>query len=111
MPDTDGMSDAEGLGVGESSQGMDADAVGPNLYVRGWIRGDRFQPLGMKQTKKLQDFFVDSKVNKRERGTLPILVAPKGIAAVVGYRVAEWASVTPSTKRVLYILGRKSPVA
>ena len=31
MPDTDGMSDAEGLGVGESSQGMDADAVGSSI--------------------------------------------------------------------------------
>lgn len=88
---------------------MDADVVGDHLYLRGWIKGDRFQPLGMKQSKKLQDFFVDSKVNKRERSALPVLVAPKGIAAVIGYRVADWASVTPSTKRVLQVLGRKGP--
>jgi len=38
---------------------FDADALGEGLFVRTWENGDRFQPLGMSETKKLQDFFVD----------------------------------------------------
>ena len=44
------------------------------LYVRSWKHGDRFQPSGMKGTKKLQDFFVDEKVPKYERQQIPIIV-------------------------------------
>jgi tRNA(Ile)-lysidine synthase len=43
------------------------------LRVRSWKPGDRFQPAGMKGTKKLQDFFTDAKIPKHEREQIPIL--------------------------------------
>ena len=52
--------------------------------------GDRFFPQGMKgKSKKLQDFFTDRKVARRERGKIPLLVAPEGILWVVGMRQDE----------------------
>jgi tRNA(Ile)-lysidine synthase len=36
--------------------------------------------------KKLQDFFADLKIPRRERSRVPLLVAPEGILWVVGYR-------------------------
>ncbi|MBC7287516.1 MAG: tRNA lysidine(34) synthetase TilS [Armatimonadetes bacterium] len=61
------------------------------LIVRGWRPGDRFRPAGMGgRSKKLQDFFVDEKIPKRERSAIPLVVHPReGIIWVVGKRTAE----------------------
>jgi tRNA(Ile)-lysidine synthase len=59
------------------------------LSLRGWRPGDRFRPLGMSGEKKLQDFFVDAKVPRQERGRIPLLLAGDRIAWVVGHRIAE----------------------
>jgi len=59
------------------------------LSLRAWRPGDRFRPLGLPGAKKLQDFFVDTKVPREERSRIPLLVVGKGIAWVVGHRIAE----------------------
>lgn len=64
------------------------------VSVRGWRPGDRFRPLGLAGTKKLQDFFVDAKIPRKARARVPLLVAADRIAWVVGYRIADefrWA--------------------
>ena len=88
--------------VGEAGERFDADALGDGLFVRTWQDGDRFQPLGMTGEKKLQDFFVDEKVPRRQRSRVPLLCAADGrIAWVVGYRIAEPFKVTKRTRQVL----------
>ncbi|MCY4623767.1 MAG: tRNA lysidine(34) synthetase TilS [Chloroflexi bacterium] len=83
---------------------LDADALGGELCVRGRRQGDRFQPLGMAQgSRKLQDYFVDAHVPRRERDAVPLLVSPRGVAWVTGHAVAHWARVTPETRRVLRV--------
>ena len=83
---------------------FDADALGDQLTFRTWQPGDRFQPLGMKGEKKLQDFFVDEKVPRERRGSVLLLCATDGrIAWVIGYRIAEPFKVTGATRRVLQI--------
>lgn len=72
---------------------LDAEAVGDVLRVRARLPGDRFQPLGMQEEKKLQDFFVDEKVPRSWRDGIPLVVSGRGMAWVVGYRVAEWARI------------------
>jgi tRNA(Ile)-lysidine synthase len=59
------------------------------LSLRAWRPGDRFRPLGLPGAKKLQDFFVDAKVRREERGRIPLLVRGEEIAWVVGHRIAE----------------------
>lgn len=63
----------------------------------GWIRsrrpGDRFQPLGMAGFKKLQDFFTDARIPRHRRDGIPLLVTERGIAWVIGQRIAEWAKI------------------
>jgi tRNA(Ile)-lysidine synthase len=59
------------------------------LSLRAWRPGDRFRPLGMPGQKKLQDFFVDAKVPRQERGRVPLLLTGGRIAWVVGHRIAE----------------------
>ena len=81
---------------------LDARAVGSRLRVRARLPGDRFQPMGMKVDKKLQDFFVDQKVPRAWRDRVPLVVTERGIAWVVGYRVAEWARLTYNSRRVCW---------
>jgi tRNA(Ile)-lysidine synthase len=59
------------------------------LSLRAWRPGDRFRPVGMQGRKKLQDFFVDAKVPRGERGRVPLLTAGDRIASVLGHRIAE----------------------
>lgn len=59
------------------------------LNLRAWRAGDRFRPLGMQGQKKLQDFFVDAKVPRGQRGRIPLLTAGDRIASVLGHRIAE----------------------
>lgn len=83
---------------------LDADSLGGEMCLRARRPGDRFQPLGMARgSRKLQDCLVDAHVPRRERDAVPLLVSPRGIAWVVGHRIAHWARVTPETKRVLRV--------
>lgn len=76
------------------------------LGVRRWLPGDRMQPLGMAQEKKLQDMFVNAKIPRRRRNRIPVVVVlpPDGtqrIVWVAGVRMADWAKVTEETNQVL----------
>ena len=53
----------------------------------------------MRGTKSLQDLFVDCRVPRERRDRVPLLISPKGIAWVVGVRIAEWARVKPGELR------------
>ena len=83
---------------------LDREALGDSVSIRGRQPGDRFHPSGMKGSKKLQDFFADSKVPRSERDGVPLLECERGIAWVVGYRVADWAMAKEgaSTVRVSF---------
>ena len=70
---------------------LDAAMLGASVWLRTRVLGERFQPLGMSHTKKLQDFMVDEKIPRGWRERVPLLVTPRGVAWVIGCRVAEWA--------------------
>jgi len=80
---------------------LDLDGVGEEIFVRRRRAGDRFQPLGMEQPKKLQDFMVDAKIPREWRDCVPLVCSPEQILWVVGWRIDDRAKVTNSTKQVL----------
>ncbi len=82
---------------------VDAGRCGRSLWLRQRRPGDRFQPLGMAGQKKVQDFFVDAKVPRAERDTVPLLISPRGIVWIVGYRLDERFRVRPETGQVLHL--------
>ncbi len=86
-------------GPGTTVAYLNPDALPGPLTVRTRQPGDKFQPLGMTRAKKLQDFFVDEKIPRYWRERVPLLVSDRGIAWVVGHRIAEWAKLelNPST--------------
>lgn len=82
---------------------FDFDKVGSNLVVRSRRPGDRFQPLGMSQPKKLNEFMIDEKIPRPWRERVPVVSGAESIIWLVGYRIDEQAKVTSATERVLFI--------
>ncbi|MFC1905282.1 tRNA lysidine(34) synthetase TilS [Chloroflexota bacterium] len=82
---------------------FDLDKAGTQLLVRRRQRGDRFQPLGMRQFKKLQDFMIDAHIPRSWRDRVPVLCSPQHVLWVVGWRIDERVKVTKSTQKTLKV--------
>ncbi len=82
---------------------FDMDKIKGALRVRNRIEGDIFHPSGMKGSKKLKEFFIDEKIPRRERNSIPLIVSGNTILWIVGKRVAEDGKVDDNTKRILKI--------
>jgi tRNA(Ile)-lysidine synthase len=73
------------------------------LKLRNFRPGDRFQPLGVKGTQRLKEFFIDHKIPRFERPRIPLLLSGEMIAWVIGHRIDERFKVREKTQRVLKI--------
>ena len=94
-----------GVEQGRSDQAvLEAGRLTGPLVVRNRRPGDRFTPLGLGGRKKLQDLFVDAKVPRNERDTVPVIVDSAGeIMWVAGHAVAEDFRVTDRTRAVVIL--------
>jgi tRNA(Ile)-lysidine synthase len=88
-------------GVGALAAGFDLQKTGSELFVRRRRPGDRFQPLGMDTSKKLQDFMVDARIPRSWRDRIPIVCSPQQIVWVVGWRIDDRVKVTEASKEIL----------
>jgi tRNA(Ile)-lysidine synthase len=82
---------------------FDSEKIIFPLTVRRWQSGDTFYPLGMKQKKKLSDYFIDSKLSLFEKENCLILESDSKIAWIIGKRIDDRFKVTKSTKNILNI--------
>ena len=105
----------DAMGIREASQQtdefivyFDLDKAGQKLTVRRRQPGDRFQPLGMSQPKKLNEFMIDARIPQAWRRRIPIVCSPEQILWVVGQRIDERVKVTDDTKKVLCLKFKRS---
>jgi tRNA(Ile)-lysidine synthase len=82
---------------------LDCQSLRFPLKMRNFRPGDRFQPLGVKGTQKLKEFFIDHKIPNFERQRIPLLLSGEMIAWVVGYRIDERVKISEKTQRVLKV--------
>ena len=80
---------------------IDATVLGKKLVIRSWNEGDWFIPLGMKEKKKLSDFFVDQKIPLFEKHLIPLLISDDDIVWVCGQRLDDRFKITPTTTKYL----------
>jgi len=82
---------------------IDYEKIKLPLFLRTRRPGDRFQPLGMKGSKKLKDFLIDLKIPLEQRDKVPLLTSGEEIVWVVGYRLDERYKIDDYTKNKLVI--------
>jgi tRNA(Ile)-lysidine synthase len=73
------------------------------LQVRARKEGDYFYPAGFGRRKKLQDFFVDEKVPREKRDSVPLVVSGKDIIWIAGYRMDERYMAKEGTNKFLVL--------
>lgn len=88
---------------GKSKVIIDSEKIKLPLVVRSRKSGDLFYPFGFGKRKKLQDFFVDEKIPRDERDSIPIVVSGDNIVWIAGYRADERFKVTAETKKILLL--------
>ena len=85
---------------------LDFEKTGPAIHARFFRPGDRFVPLGMTGRKKLKSFFIDEKIPRKQRESIPILTTRTGdIIWIYGKRISEKFRVTEKTIKILVIEG------
>jgi tRNA(Ile)-lysidine synthase len=84
-------------------QFFDYDNLGSELRVRNRRNGDRFKPYRSRGTKKLKEYFIDNKIPRGIRNTIPLIAKGNEIVWVIGYRISDKFKVTENTKSILRV--------
>lgn len=63
--------------------------LGDTLIVRGRKDGDKIIPTGMKGEKKLKEIFINEKIDKEKRDSIPLIVHNDNIVWIAGVRGNE----------------------
>jgi tRNA(Ile)-lysidine synthase len=82
---------------------LDYNKLNFPLIIRKWETGDNFYPLGMKQKKKLSDYFIDNKYSLLDKENILILESDSKIVWIIGDRIDNRFKITRSTKNALII--------
>jgi len=69
--------------------------------IRCFKAGDRFTPLGMSGRKKLKDLFIDKKIPKTVRKTIPLFTCRGDIFWVGGVQAAEKTRISEVSGKLL----------
>jgi tRNA(Ile)-lysidine synthase len=80
---------------------IDANEVRPPLRLRGRRPGDRYRPLGLSGSAKVQDLMVNRKIPRRWRDAVPVVVDEQGVVWIPGFRVDARTRITDTTRKAL----------
>ncbi len=101
--------DAEFVIPGDPSTAcIDAEKLKFPLIIRNWRDGDYFHPFGMKQKKKLSDYFIDKKFSVPDKENILLLESDGKIVWIIGERLDERFRVTEETRKVLILKAQGS---
>jgi tRNA(Ile)-lysidine synthase len=79
---------------------LDFDKLSFPLRLRKWQDGDKFKPLGMRNFKKVSDFFIDKKYSLLDKQKQWILCSDDDIIWIVGDRIDDRYKIKTHTKKV-----------
>ncbi|HEX3028065.1 MAG TPA: tRNA lysidine(34) synthetase TilS [Clostridia bacterium] len=82
-------------------QFFDYEALSEGIYIRNRENGDIFKPLKSKGKKKLKEYFIDSKIPRELRDSIPLVAIGNEIVWIIGYKISDKFKVTENTKCVL----------
>ncbi len=73
------------------------------LLIRPWKAGDSFIPLGMKQFKKLSDYFIDKKFSLVAKKKSRVLVSDNQIVCIIGERLDERFKLVQNSRKAYIV--------
>lgn len=82
---------------------IDCDKIKGSLFIRSRQGGDRFKPLGMKNNKKLKDYFIDRKVDRLKRDEIGLICDEEKIIYVLGMDISEDVKIDENTLNKLVL--------
>ena len=92
----------DGLPPGQQTAFLDMDSLEFPLTVRSVQPGDRFTPIGMGGSQKVNAYFIKQKIPRSRREKHPVVIDRGGrIIWVAGQRIDSAFRVVPSTRAVL----------
>ncbi|MGC8864952.1 MAG: tRNA lysidine(34) synthetase TilS [Bacteroidales bacterium] len=97
------IKDFRGFTPGNSSAWFDYHKLSFPLIVRPWHQGDRIQPLGMKGWQKISDLFVQAKLSRTQKESLPLLCCGDEVIWVPGLRSSEKYKVDSHTRLIFRV--------
>ncbi len=80
---------------------VDFDKLFWPLMIRNLRPGDRFQPLGMKGSKKVSRFFIDRKIPETLRSRIPLVLSGGKIVWIAGMEIGQAFCLDPQSSRGL----------
>lgn len=83
---------------------MDADKLGAltdPAVIRPRGEGMRITPVGAPGGKKLKDYFIDRKVDREERDSIPLIVSGNEVLFIPGLTSSELVKVDGTTARMI----------
>ena len=80
---------------------IDGDSSGSTLTVRTRRAGDRLQPLGMTQEKKVQDILVDSHIPRSEREQIPLFFSDTHCIWLAGVVLDNRVRLSSTTQTII----------
>ncbi|MBE0558461.1 MAG: tRNA lysidine(34) synthetase TilS [Proteobacteria bacterium] len=80
---------------------MDYERIFPPLVLRNAEPGDRIEPLGMAETKKMKSYFIDRKIPREYRRRIPLLVDSRSIIWIAEELISNRVKVTEQTIQVV----------
>ena len=96
-------------GPGPDTALVRSDLCRGSWAVRNRRPGDRFRPVGLDGRKKLQDYFVDRKVARQQRDSVPLVVDETDrIVWVAGFGIDEAFRVTDPAQAVIILKLRQA---
>jgi tRNA(Ile)-lysidine synthase len=115
FPDFPGISSARNITVTENFEissdphiaCIDSQKISFPVIIRKWRAGDYFYPLGMKQKKKLSNYFIDKKYSMFDKENIFILESGGKIVWIIGDRIDDRFRITDSTKKGLLLKSKR----
>jgi tRNA(Ile)-lysidine synthase len=80
---------------------FDMDKLVFPLILRNHNPGDRFRPLGMSGTQKVNRFFINQKISRKDRAGWPVMISQGKVVWIVGHRIDESVKIDSKTRMIL----------
>ncbi|MCK5128558.1 MAG: tRNA lysidine(34) synthetase TilS [Clostridiales bacterium] len=84
---------------------FDTMGIPHGLVVRSRKKGDVFHQLGASGKKSLKEYFIDKKISRFKRDSIPLIASKNEILWIVGYEISDKVKITDDTimcKKIIF---------